>query len=56
TAPDIVLLHSGKLPTIQALPTIVARFQKAGYRFVTVGELMDAVTTNDLNHPLRHSV
>src|SRR5581483_4336966 len=38
TAPEIVLLHSGKLATIEALPLVVDRFKRAGYRFVTVGE------------------
>jgi peptidoglycan-N-acetylglucosamine deacetylase len=56
TAPEIVLLHSGKLATIQALPYVVERFKKAGYRFVTVGELLKEVQVNDLNHPLRHGV
>jgi peptidoglycan/xylan/chitin deacetylase (PgdA/CDA1 family) len=56
TAPEIVLLHSGKLATIEALPTIVERFQKAGYRFVTVGALLGNVRANDLNHPLRRAV
>ena len=56
TAPEIVLLHSGKLATIQALPAIVDHFRKAGYRFVTVGELMRDVTPADLNHPLRLQV
>jgi peptidoglycan/xylan/chitin deacetylase (PgdA/CDA1 family) len=56
TAPEIVLLHSGKLVTIQALPLIVSRFQKAGYTFVTVGDLLAHVRAEDLNHPLRRAV
>jgi peptidoglycan-N-acetylglucosamine deacetylase len=56
TAPEIVLLHSGKLATIQALPYVVERFKKAGYRFVTVGELLKEVQTSEINHPLRHGV
>jgi peptidoglycan-N-acetylglucosamine deacetylase len=56
TAPEIVLLHSGKLATIQALPYVVDHFRKAGYRFVTVGELLKLVQTSDLNHPLRKAV
>jgi peptidoglycan-N-acetylglucosamine deacetylase len=56
TAPEIVLLHSGKLATIQALPYVVERFKKAGYRFVTVGNLLKEVHTTDLNHPLRRGV
>ncbi len=56
TAPEIVLLHSGKLATIEALPFVVERFKRAGYRFVTVGELLKLVQSGDLNHPLRHAV
>lgn len=56
TAPEIVLLHSGKLATIEALPYVVERFRAAGYRFVTVGELLKQVQANELNHPLRRGV
>lgn len=56
TAPEIVLLHSGRLPTIQALPAIVERFRAAGYRFVTVGELLAAVKPSELNHPAKRAV
>ena len=56
TAPEIVLLHSGKLATIEALPYVVDRFKRAGYRFVTVGELLKLVQSGELNHPLRRAV
>jgi peptidoglycan-N-acetylglucosamine deacetylase len=56
TAPDLVLLHSGKLATIEALPEVVARFRKAGYQFVTAGELLQQVTARDINHPARRAV
>jgi peptidoglycan-N-acetylglucosamine deacetylase len=56
TAPEIVLLHSGKLATIEALPEVVARFERAGYTFVTVGDLLRHVTPTELNHPLRRPV
>ncbi len=56
TAPDIVLLHSGRLATIDMLPQVVARFQAAGYRFVTVAQMLAAVTPAELNHPAKHSV
>lgn len=56
TAPEIVLLHSGKLETIEALPLIVAHFKSAGYRFVTVSELLRLATAEELNHPLRRQV
>ena len=56
TAPEIVLLHSGKLATIEAMPLVIEHFERAGYRFVTVSELLRHVTTTELNHPLRRSV
>lgn len=56
TAPDIVLLHSGKLATIDALPTIVQRFRSAGYEFVTAGELLRRTQPEEINHPARSSV
>jgi peptidoglycan/xylan/chitin deacetylase (PgdA/CDA1 family) len=56
TAPDIVLMHNGKLPTIEALPAIVRHFREAGYRFVTASQLLSQVTPDELNHPLRHSL
>ncbi|MDP9025506.1 MAG: polysaccharide deacetylase family protein, partial [Candidatus Eremiobacteraeota bacterium] len=56
TAPDLVLLHSGKLATIEALPEVVARFRKAGYQFVTAGELLKQVPPEDINHPARRPV
>jgi peptidoglycan/xylan/chitin deacetylase (PgdA/CDA1 family) len=56
SAPDIVLLHSGKLATIEMLPAVAAAFRSAGYRFVTVGRLLRAVRTDDVNHPARRPV
>ena len=56
TAPEIVLLHSGKLATIDMLAQVVARFRAAGYRFVTVGTLLAQVTPKELNHPAKHGI
>ncbi|HET9028925.1 MAG TPA: polysaccharide deacetylase family protein [Candidatus Aquilonibacter sp.] len=56
TSPDIVLMHSGKLATIEAIPGIVAHFRRAGYTFVTAGELLRRVTPYAINHPIRESV
>ncbi len=53
TAPEIMLLHSGRLNTLEVLPTIVAHFRKAGFRFVTVGELMRDVPVAKINHPAK---
>ena len=36
----IILLHSGRQPTIDALPHIITALRRRGYRFVTVSELM----------------
>lgn len=56
TSPDIVLMHSGKLATIEALPEIVERFRRAGYTFVTAGDLLRRVNPQAVNHPVRQSV
>lgn len=56
TAPDIVLLHSGKLATIEMLPSLAAAFRSAGYRFVTVGRLLRSVPVDEVNHPAKHPV
>ncbi len=56
SAPDIVLLHSGKLATVEALPEVVARFRSAGYRFVTVGQLLAIMPAALVNRPLRRAV
>lgn len=56
TAPEIVLLHSGKLATIQMLPEVVAHFRKAGYQFLTVSQLLARVPVGQINHPERHPV
>jgi peptidoglycan/xylan/chitin deacetylase (PgdA/CDA1 family) len=56
TAPDLVLLHSGKLATIEALPEVVKRFRRAGYEFVTAGELLRRVPPQNINHPARRAV
>jgi peptidoglycan-N-acetylglucosamine deacetylase len=53
TAPEIVLLHSGKLATIEMLPEVVSHFRAAGYQFVTVGRLLEEVTPTELNHPAK---
>ncbi|HVA28538.1 MAG TPA: polysaccharide deacetylase family protein, partial [Candidatus Baltobacteraceae bacterium] len=56
SAPDIVLLHSGKLATIEALPEVIRRFRAAGYEFVTAGELLRQVAPAPINHPRRLSL
>ena len=55
TAPEIVLLHSGRLPTIEMLPALVRSFRADGYEFVTVGNLMRHVPADQINHPAKHT-
>jgi peptidoglycan-N-acetylglucosamine deacetylase len=43
----IILLHSGRYPTIEALPIIIDRLRAQGYRFVTVSQLLDDVPDSD---------
>jgi peptidoglycan/xylan/chitin deacetylase (PgdA/CDA1 family) len=54
TAPEILLLHSGRRATIDMLPAVVASFRAAGYRFVTVGQLLKVAGPDQLNHPLKN--
>ena len=56
TAPEIVLLHSGRLATIALLPALVDRFRAAGYEFVTVSQLLTRVPAEETNHPAKHPV
>lgn len=56
SAPDIILLHSGRISTIEMLPEVVARFRKAGFTFVTVGEMMSRLPVPAINHPAKMPV
>jgi peptidoglycan/xylan/chitin deacetylase (PgdA/CDA1 family) len=56
TAPDIVLLHSGRQSTVDALPAIVARFREAGFSFVTVGGMLARVPPAEILHPAKFRV
>jgi len=53
TAPEILLLHSGRPATVAALPELVAAFKKAGYTFVTVGTLLREASAEQLNRPAK---
>ena len=44
---SIILLHDDNENTVQAMPTLIADLKKAGYRFVTVSQLLA-----DLPHPV----
>jgi peptidoglycan/xylan/chitin deacetylase (PgdA/CDA1 family) len=54
TAPEIILLHSGRVATVDMLRSVVPRYRSAGYRFVTVGELLESVGPDELNHPRKN--
>lgn len=41
----IVLLHTGNLPLVRALPVYIETMRAKGFRFVTVSELVEAVDT-----------
>ena len=56
TAPEVLLLHSGRPATIAMLPELVMRYRQAGYAFVTVGSLLRRVPPADLNRPARVSL
>lgn len=53
TAPEILLLHSGILPSIEMLPDLVRRYRAAGYTFVTVEELLARTSVGAINDPAR---
>ena len=53
TAPEIVLLHSGRTATVEALPRIVAAYRAAGFRFVTVAAMLREAGAEALNRPER---
>ena len=53
SAPEILLLHSGVLSTIEMLPSVVAEFRAQGYTFVTVSELFAHTPLEEINHPER---
>jgi peptidoglycan/xylan/chitin deacetylase (PgdA/CDA1 family) len=41
----VVLLHTGNLPLVRALPVYIETMRAKGFRFVTVSELVEAVDT-----------
>ena len=56
TAPDIILLHSGRIETVEMLGRIVPWFKAQGYTFVTVGQLLGRASAEQINHPARDQV
>ena len=55
TVPEIVLLHSGRVATVDALPAVVAWYRAAGYRFVTVGSLLQTASADEVNEAFKAS-
>ncbi len=53
TAPEIVLLHSGRPATIAALGPVVSAFRAAGYQFVTVATLLRRTSADEINRPAK---
>ncbi len=53
TSPEILLLHNGRPETVALLPGMIRRFQHAGYRFVTVADLVRQLGPGPLNHAAR---
>jgi peptidoglycan/xylan/chitin deacetylase (PgdA/CDA1 family) len=53
TAPEIVLLHSGRPATIAALGPVVGAFRAAGYEFVTVATLLRRTSADQINRPAK---
>jgi peptidoglycan/xylan/chitin deacetylase (PgdA/CDA1 family) len=51
-SPAVILLHNGKLATIEALPDIVAAYRAAGFRFVTLSQLQARLPLSEINDPL----
>jgi peptidoglycan/xylan/chitin deacetylase (PgdA/CDA1 family) len=56
SAPDIILLHSGRIATLTMLPVVVRRFRQAGFTFVTVGELLQRAPVSVIDHPRKEPV
>ncbi|HEY4440435.1 MAG TPA: polysaccharide deacetylase family protein [Candidatus Elarobacter sp.] len=56
TAPEVLLLHSGRPATIAMLPALVTSYRNAGYTFVTVGELLRRVPPADLNRAAKEAL
>ncbi|HEX3466861.1 MAG TPA: polysaccharide deacetylase family protein [Candidatus Elarobacter sp.] len=56
TAPEIVLLHSGRPATIGVIGPVVEAFRSAGYRFVTVAALLRQVAPDEINRPAKVSL
>jgi peptidoglycan-N-acetylglucosamine deacetylase len=55
-SPAVILLHNGKPATIEALPRIVNAYRAAGFEFVTLDRLLQALPLDDINDPIKVDV
>jgi peptidoglycan/xylan/chitin deacetylase (PgdA/CDA1 family) len=55
-SPAVILLHNGKLATVEALPQIVRAYRAAGFQFVTVTQLQQRLPLAGINDPVRVTV
>jgi len=52
-SPAVILLHNGSEPTVEALPAIVAAYRRAGFTFVTLAQLQQHLSLEQINDPIR---
>jgi peptidoglycan/xylan/chitin deacetylase (PgdA/CDA1 family) len=51
-SPAVILLHNGSAATIEALPSIVQAYRRAGFEFVTLSELQRRLPLDQINDPI----
>jgi peptidoglycan-N-acetylglucosamine deacetylase len=52
-SPAVIALHNGEPATVAALPRIVAAYRAAGFEFVTLAQLRQRLTVDEINDPVR---
>jgi peptidoglycan/xylan/chitin deacetylase (PgdA/CDA1 family) len=51
-SPAVILLHNGSAATIEALPSIVQAYRRAGFEFITLSELQRRLPLDQINDPV----
>jgi peptidoglycan/xylan/chitin deacetylase (PgdA/CDA1 family) len=51
-SPAVILLHNGSAATIEALPSIVQAYRRAGFEFITLSELQRRMPLDQINDPV----
>ncbi len=51
-SPAVILLHNGSDATVAALPSIVDAYRRAGFEFVTLSQLQQRLTLDEINDPI----